>query len=189
MQYMSLSLRFLTSLNVCCSWWPGKDTGTLSHLAIYDFNQPGQNIPHHTSLEALLEVQHHSQGLEHWAPLAVLQSVAGTLPEHENTEYTRRHLWCSTSWPQTWCYQYGHAAKANQYLVSVHTSTYLYVLVCTCTYLWWLTQGVVRVTPQHNLAGLVQDTVCLLEIPFGLLASLLRKIFLEEIKQVDSLLL
>jgi len=62
---------------------------------------------------------------------------AGMDTEHESGGYTWRHLCCWTSWPQTWCFLYGHAVKANQHQVSVHTSMYLYVLVCTCMY-WYL---------------------------------------------------
>ena len=57
--------------------------------------------------------------------------------EHESGGYTWRHLCCWTRWPQTWCFLYGHAVKANQHQVSVHTSMYLYVLVCTCMY-WYI---------------------------------------------------
>ena len=62
---------------------------------------------------------------------------AGMDTEHESRGYTWRHLCCWTSSPQTWCSLYGHAVKANQHQVSVHTSMYLYVLVCTCMY-WYI---------------------------------------------------
>ena len=63
------------------------DTGGLSHLANYDFDQTGQHVPRHTGIEALLAIQH-LRGHELRAPSAGSHSVAGNQPEHESGGYT-----------------------------------------------------------------------------------------------------
>ncbi len=62
------------------------DTGGLSHLANFDFDQTGQHVPRYTGLEALLAIQH-LRGHELRAPSVGSHSVAGNLPEHESTGY------------------------------------------------------------------------------------------------------
>jgi hypothetical protein len=67
----------------------------------------------------------------------------------------------------------------------------LYELVCTCTYLWSLTRGVIRITPQDDLRllDLLQNAVCLLKFPLPLFACLVRQVPLQEVQKCNSLFL
>ncbi len=62
------------------------DTAGLSHLANYDFDQTGLDVPRHTGLEALLAIHQRQRHLR--APSARSHSVAGNQPEHESGAYT-----------------------------------------------------------------------------------------------------
>jgi hypothetical protein len=64
------------------------------------------------------------------------------------------------------------------------TDVYIHI----CTYLWCLTQGVIRVSSQHNFADLVQNAMVLFKIPLGLFPGLIREVFLQEVKKVDCFL-
>ena len=81
---------------------------------------------------------------------------------------------------------YTYIYKVQTYKCNAHTYN---IDVCTMYihgltvykhifYLWCLTRSVIRVSPQHNFADLVQDAVCLFEIPLGLLPGLIREVFL-----------
>ena len=58
-----------------------------------------------------------------------------------------------------------------------------------CTYLWCLTRGVIRVSPQYNFADLMQNAVGLFKIPLALFPSLIREVFLKKVKKIDCFLL
>ena len=72
--------------------------------------------------------------------------------------------------------------------------TYKYVLVThvyinICNYLRCLTRGVIRVSPQHNFADLVQNAMGLFKIPLGLFPCLIREVFLQKVKKIYCFLL
>ena len=75
------------------------------------------------------------------------------------------------------------------YMVHIMHIHSLNVYIHVCTYLWCLTRGVIRVSPQHNFADLMQNAVCLFKIPLGLLPCLIREVFLKEVKKINCFLL
>ncbi len=84
----------------------------------------------------------------------------------------------------------GNVRGTNVYIHSMNmyercTDVYMHI----CTYLWSLTRGVIRVSPKHYFADLVQNAMGLFKIPLGLFPGLIREVFLQKVKEIDCFLL
>jgi hypothetical protein len=74
----------------------------------------------------------------------------------------------------------------SMYMYEQNTVLFTHVYIHICNYLWCLTRGVIRVSPQHNFADLVQNAMGLSKIPLGPFPCLIREVFLQEIKKIES---